>query len=91
MIGVILLLVATHSVTESTDRPSIPFSPVPSLPKPVSEARDTSHGLGGFYDLAGGVVNAIRPGELPHGTESYIELFNSHVYRYRGKTSCRCY
>jgi prominin 1 len=61
----ILLLVATVCAAKS---PSIPFSPIPTVPEPASTSRDTSHGLAGFYSLARGVVDTIRPGNLPHDT-----------------------
>lgn len=68
----ILLLSVTYTIAQSTGRSNIYFSPIPSIPEPVSEAEDTSRGLGGFYDLASGLVNAIRPGELPHGTYKHL-------------------
>ena len=60
----IILLATAGSVAQSS---SISFSSLPSVPEPVSAPRDTSDGLAGFYGLAGGVVDAIRPGNLPHG------------------------
>ena len=60
----ILLVVASQCAAESS---SISFSPLLSVPEPVSTSADTSHGLAGFYGLARSVVDAIRPGNLPHG------------------------
>lgn len=59
-----LLVVASQCAAESS---SISFSPLPSVPEPVSTSADTSHGLAGFYGLGRSVVDAIRPGNLPHG------------------------
>lgn len=46
------------------------FSPLPSLPTPVSSPANSSHGLGGYYSLASGLINAVRPGKLPHSTRA---------------------
>ena len=60
-----LLVLATQQC--AAESPSIQFSPLPSISASISAPKDTSNGLGGFYDLAGGIVDAIRPGNLPHG------------------------
>ena len=63
-----LLLAVTQCIpTQSSSRASTSFSPLPSLPAPVSDPNRSSHGLGGYYDLASGIVSTIRPGNLPHG------------------------
>lgn len=53
------------------------FSPLPSLPTPVSSSANSSHGLGGYYSLASGLINAVRPGKLPHSTRTLI--YNSAI------------
>ena len=68
MIGSVAVVLVFAAAGCRAQSPSITFSQPPSIPEPVSAARDTSHGLGGFYAMASGLVDTIRPGNLPHGT-----------------------
>ena len=76
-------LSAAQSSSGSVD-PEIIFSSPPPLPTPVSRPRNSSNSLGGYYSLAGGVINTIRPGNLPHGKLSHTIIVKQRLQLYSG-------
>jgi len=75
---------------------SVTYSPLPSGSSPTNASYNPG-AIGGWYSLASGFVDAVRPGSLPFGrckerrwviSSFFVICFHTVITRCQNQTSC---